>query len=585
MTFYFAWSNQKEAFDPKHHCRHDVEILSFHLSHHEGQLPLLKMVVSSFNVSSFVSCYLSYRPDDSEHNPVVMIFKGTLYHAPLNPDTQTWTLHFRGDFDEKNLSDVHLQIKPNVTDDIIPLEADFFKECRLTSPLTQKLQRQCSVVEVDRVTQDVRLCDPFQTDIIFYPKDIFDNSIRLKILESPYTHVDITITADWIQKDGGEVDISSSLHKAFPEGRMNTLTPKYMEASFPKVGAMLSHIHNEKNEETLWKGKGSKNSGYRVVESWIRPFDPSGTGILNTYPRVSPTFWEKDCDDVVPKQIHFKRVWYQTALVVEWQYRQRRRENVTLSLKNCRIAKGIIRQKQLTLTLKNIQNHDGSSFFKSMMGRRALLFAYDYGCCFLKASTRCFELSFRIPLFQGVSLSTMQMVDITQMLYQQGIDVKRSLYAKIVSYELVQKGLYGYALVRCAFSFPCEDISEIDAPFDQSHHQNQTTHTYVEDGFCVNAMVQGHAHQEIFDRVDSHIHPQGIQDTRFFHTDYIMENIHVDNHVQQQINHLHDAEYPALGRLKQKLKKYPTTFSVQFRDLRTYPLLEEKISVSCSVKI
>lgn len=579
MTFYFAWINSKDAFDPERHCRHDVEILSFEIAHNEGQLPLLTMVVSSFSVPSFVSCYLSYREDGDEKNPVIVVFKGILYHAPLNPNTHTWTLHFKVDFDGSRLSSLSVNVSHPVADDIVPLEADFFKECSGHVDLTKKLQRQCSVVEVDRTTQAVKLCDLFQMEDIFHPQDIFEKSIQLQVLESPYTQVDVTITADWMQKEGGEVDLSSCLHKAFPEGRVNTLTPKYMEASFPKVGAILSVNYDDGKGSSLGHVRSSKSSGYRVVESWMRSFEPPHTGVLATYPRVSPPFWEKNYEDVPPRQVYFKRVWYQTALVVEWHYRQRRRENITVSLKNVRVSKGRKRPKKLTLTLQTLQDHHGSSFFKSMMGRRALLFAYDYGCCFLKASTRCFELSFRLPLVQGLSLSTMQMVDISKMLHQQGIDVKRPVYGKIVAYRLVQKGLYGYALVRCAFSLPGENVNEVELSFEADHRKS----AYVEDGFLKDHMVQGHEYQEFFDRVIKDIHPQGLKETHLFHTDFIVEKIHVDNHVQQQIQQLHHDAYPSMGRLKHSLKKCPTTFSMQLRDLRTYPLLEQNSEVICSV--
>ena len=494
MTIFFAWVDKKEMFDSRLHLRHDLTLISFEISHNEGEAALLKIVASNFCKPKSFCCFLSYQ--DHGNAELVPLFKGELCHFPIKSKNYLWKLEFRAIVDTESLGNFFQQkdhFAQNYPSYPLQISADDFTELAKSQTLTKNLSTQTSLYEFNRTTGQVCCCDVFEGNKMFTPKTVFNESVNVRFTELPYCGVDLTLTADWKQRDSGEVDVGSVLARAFPEKIINTFTPHHFKITFPKPGLKL--------------GKRYGKSACRVVESSLAVIDPPQTGLLDVYPMCSPPLWQYDIDEGAPQQLTFKRHWFVSTVTVEWSYSQRRCEMIHLTLHNRVQAPSTRPRKKVSLTLKDLPETSHGSFFKTEKGVNTLLFALDYARCFLASSSRCIEVEFKVPFDEGIGLSTEVCVDLSPVL-----KLKSPVKAKITHYRLMKKGVQGYAFVRCALAIGMKDLPP-----------KQET-SYAEDSY-VDHEIRGMPHQILVDKVAQKLKPKGIIDTSLLHTTALVEQI------------------------------------------------------------
>ncbi len=537
---YFAWCDKDADFDENVHLCHDVTLLSVDISHNEGERALLKLKTSHFHYPKSFFCFLSYKKD--EKSKAKLLFKGELCHFPLKSQNNIWEIDFRAIIQAKSLGDF---LKDSGSRSV---SADDFYELAKDHEITKKLHHENALFEFDRCTGEVSKCGLFEGNETLESEKIFKKSVNVCFTELPYEGVCLKIAANWRQVDEGEVDVAPVLAGAFPEKMMNTLTKRSFEKTFPKVGMRL--------------GDRKGRSACRIVESTLTKIDPPHTGLLDVYSTTTPPLWQRDVEDEGPHQVVFERHWYTSTLMVEWRYRQKRREIVHLFFKNCVQAPHLRPTKMLTLTLKDLPDSPCSSFFKTQKGADTLRFAVEYAQCFLAASARCVEVSFKIPFEEGVNLSTDKVFDLKNL-----FKVKTPILGKITHYRLIKKGGRGYAFVRCAFSIGMknEGVERKECAYSEG--------VYVDDG------ITSDIDQGMIDEAVKGLKIRGIADTRILHTQALVEKVSVVNDGRTQVIKLQNAQCPRIGNLGDVLKNNPTTFSLLLKDLRTENLLEETITL------
>jgi hypothetical protein len=163
------------------------------------------------------------------------------------------------------------------------------------------------------------------------------------------------LVAEWTQEAEGEIHLFPSLAKAFPNGRMSTMTPQAFEAAWPKVGERVGMFPHR------------SQTGYWLVNSSL---NRRGDGPV---------------------------VYYDGILDVFWRYRQRRRETVLLTLSTGEEG----RVKGIRWFIRHAKERicpTEASFFQTKEGERCVQSALDRARVHVSYSRRCREVTVEVPL-------------------------------------------------------------------------------------------------------------------------------------------------------------------------------------------
>ncbi len=534
MTFFFSWLKKPVPFDPKAHAKPDMQVLSFSISHSEGEAALLKMNVPSYKSTPLRYGVLSYAPN--KNTPPIPLFLGTLCHFPLRLKQHVWQLEFRSHINDDSFKHAQSLLKEHVN-------SHFLKQKDSVAP-SDYLETSPHLFQFDRVTGECIVSNIFQGQSKLTPRNVFDDSVKVTYSEVPLSHVDVEVSASWTQEDRGEVDIAPKAAKAFAGGIVNTLTPKAFAARFPKEGQKL--------------GERRGRSGCRVVESMIEEVLPPTTGSLDLYPRTSPTLWKRNHGSVEHRPITLKRTYFQTKLVVEWHYLQSRMEVIRVRVRNAMPSPAFRPGKTLRYDLLHLPKLKGT-FFKTEEGLQALEHAVKRAKAHLAVSARCIEITFRMPFDEGTTLTLDQAVNVRGILH-----LKRDVFAKVIGYELNRMGNSSYCEVRCALSFGMNLGGEAPTPYGIDLPKGNTAATtYVSDV------------PALYDEVRKKLQPRGVLETHTLNTLDLVEHVEVLKPPEDQIKKLIASE-----DLDQTLQQNPTQVAVRLKDLRTQELLVEDITLS-----
>lgn len=273
-----------------------------------------------------------------------------------------------------------------------------------------------SLTDLLEFTQDIpcygRLGEEFKLSNIFKGRnikrlqhEILADTFKMQITDTPLPGIDVTVIKEWTQVCQGEVNLYPRIEVLFPHGRMCTLSPSGLLASWPKTGQMFGR------------------SGYAVVQSHLQTIDPQKTGVLGVYPEITPEINGKK----------YKIFWLQGKLVIEWSYRQKRREIVqfTLEHKNKFLNQQRPNRKLKLSLAKRGESSNKSSFFDSEKGVSALKQALEIAKSHLAYSARALEITFQIPFTDALDLTLDDSIEVNHPSIPSNTAV-----GKIVSYRL-----------------------------------------------------------------------------------------------------------------------------------------------------
>lgn len=215
-TFYFAWIDPGETFDPAVHNRIDEDVWSHTLSQEEGDFASLEIEVRNpriglLNASRKVWAFYSF--DDG--TTITPLIKCRLIGIPTNIFDQNVTMQFTAqpvDFAAQKLALAEtLKVAPY-------WNAIFVSPDNWDDPDTI-LEAYTKLWYIDPVTHVVSVSDilvPEDGTIEYQQGDFFYDDFGVTLGSVPLRSVTMTAQIPWTQQASGQVDLSSAILGAWP---------------------------------------------------------------------------------------------------------------------------------------------------------------------------------------------------------------------------------------------------------------------------------------------------------------------------------------------------------------------------------
>ncbi len=162
----------------------------------------------------------------------------------------------------------------------------------------------------DRRTWDLARSDWFEgRQTLTLHDSFFPASLQLRMTKRPLKACTVKVHAHWVQKEEGVTDLSSAIRLSFPQSRVSTYTKESLLKKWPTPGHRVGR------------------SGVWILKSDLKEMTPASS----LYPSYSPAVpLREDGED--PKPYRVKRHWFKPTLWVSWQYHQKRKETLIVTL-------------------------------------------------------------------------------------------------------------------------------------------------------------------------------------------------------------------------------------------------------------
>lgn len=528
----------------------EIKIFSLSIAQREHEPAFAKLIVQTkdaFNAIPLYGNIICEIGKDEEH----LLFKGKRVGFPCKI--------------AQDLAEVEYTSEPDDTGDQLKRLAENLKEPALYDDLfitsndenpTNALEARSDLFCWDRCSGMVSVSGLFEGGrTLDFSNDILQGSLKLSLADTPLDFINVEIAAEWIQKAEGQINLFPQIAKKFPKRLVNTLTPDQLAKQWPKVGDKVGPFAS------------LKQSGYQVVRSKLKPFNPPHTGVLDIYPTVTPLI--TTLVDNKPESMRLKRSWFKGDLWLYWHYFQKRREVVHFTLHQSSQLKGHIRAKHKTLRLQlqsvenSLVSQGTSSFFISERGQDAIIHALEIAKAHLAGSSRCIEIEFEVPLLKAIDITLNDAVSIRSDKIPGG-----SVTGKVTQYTFLITPAGAIARIHLgvaagAESEPLVLLTEetyVDASYSQDGKSSFKTPSGI--------IVKGYHHQTPKDGI---LHPYslGIHD--------FIKRVEVKGDAEKQSRHLLENEYPKRENPLSALTEMPTIIDVDLLDLRTAANLEHHI--------
>ncbi|MBY0281709.1 MAG: hypothetical protein K2W94_06075 [Alphaproteobacteria bacterium] len=530
----------------------DIKIFSLTISQRENETAFAKLVVKNDDTVSKIPVYGSIVCEEL-NGEKHLLFKGRRVGFPRLMAEDLAEIEYTSEPDDageqlKKLSESLKQ--PLVYDEL-------FIEPNDNNP-ANVLEARSDLFVWDRCLGSIRLSNLFAGTRVFdLSNNILRNSLKLSLADTPLDSVTLEISAEWIQKAEGKINLFPQIAKKFPKRMVNTLTPNQLMKQWPKVFDKIGPFAS------------LKQSGYQVVQSKLKPFIPPTTGILDIYPTVTPLITK--LVDGKPESFRLKRSWFKGELWLYWHYFQKRREVVHFTLHQSSQLKGHIRARQKTLRLQlqsvenSLVNPGASSFFISDRGRLAITHALEIAKAHLAGSCRCIEIEFEVPLLSAIDMTLNDSVYIKSDKIPGG-----EVTGKIAEYNflITPSGSIAKIRLNVAAGIGEEAVDHLSADDD-----------YLEEGYCAESKhpyfttlsgirFKTYHHQTPKEGL---LNPYGLNIYDF------IKKIEVKGDAEKQCQYLFENEYPVRENTLSCLNEMPTVIDVELLDLRTKDVLEHHI--------
>jgi hypothetical protein len=387
----FSWIEEKDEFTPLHHQKKEP-ILSLKLTHKEGEISILDIELPYEKAQAILHseepykqwAYLSYQHPDQETPQC--LFKGWLAKHPQKCQGETLCLRFYGS--SPKTEQIQKNLLKNLGDssknlDIFP-DPLFFKTNQ-TLKIEDFLQNQPKVLFIDPIEHAIKTIDLFQgTHTIHLDRNFLWNTLKVEV-NDPVDRINLLVSAQWTQRQWGFLNLSSYIKKLFPEKIVNTYSGSQLMKTWPKEGKRL--------------GK----SGYRIIHGNIR--------------RIVPPFQKHDSYErslFLPHEksnICLERSWFDTNLIVGWDFHRKRHETITIALESklLPIARHKTKSKTIHLNLDKLFEESTTPFWYPNtyyhQSRRVRHDNNEYLCAKDHVSDVCFN-----PLFWEIVPATQHVI-------------------------------------------------------------------------------------------------------------------------------------------------------------------------------
>ena len=416
---YVAWDMKEATFDPEIHCQKEGSVvLGLQITHREGHFPEAQMILHGSKALG-EKVFIAWKGK----NGISLLFSG--FVLSTSGHSVRLTVYHEGS--KRALEAAKAELKH------MPFYDPLFIEKACQNDLDEILEghqvlphwsRQDGSLSFSHILEGRTCLDLGQR---FYP-----DSLKVKHRKQPLGSVQATITAEWVQRYGGVVDLSSALHAAMGSDVLGTLTPEGLT-------------------RTWWKPfQGLGGSGYEVVQSGLEPFFPEPHD--RSHPRASRAFHVGD------KEHHYPCFWFRPQLHLGFSYQQKRVEQVSLAL--CSGVPSMENKFRWRLqdvlegeeigSYKNhsaLGDHAASSYFLTDRGQQSVQHALARCQAHLSMGRRIVHVSFEAGLEDLLDMDCDTSIRIENPRIPGGV-----CEGKVIAYELVLTGKrwYGRVTLACA---------------------------------------------------------------------------------------------------------------------------------------
>jgi len=462
----------------------------------------------------------------------------------------------------------------------------------------------------DRRTNDLMRSDWFEgRQLLTLQDNFFQDSLRLRLIKDPLTSCTIKVHAHWIQKDEGVLDLSTSLRLVFPYSKVNTYTKEALLQKWPVSGQHL------------------RRSGIWILKSELKEMSPPSA----LYPSYSPSLSLTE-EKGETKTYRVKRHWFKPTLWVSWQYHQKRKETLVVTLCHAfqPLYPGDGEHKLVEFTLQNLnpdpkaylwrpgsfykegtrvayqnaiyrcqETHTTGLFFEEEKWRfqnvfhtdlghpaRASFFLTDRGYqaaehamerakAILAKSARAIEISVEVPWDVAKDITTDTTVVLKDARLPGGLS-----RGKVVKYSLMARGetgeRFGKVTLLCVPSCHTEFISGSHSNKTLKQVQNDTSVSddYIEGSYQVHKGALCHTPSGLsYFRYDEAV-PLQVQ-----REGNVLKGLELINGPEEQETEMLSYREGSPSALRKALSRKPTGLRLYFKDLRTKETLEHLITV------
>lgn len=237
---FFAWVDGTETtFDPLTHAREDEDVFSFTITHEEGQIPVLDLVLRYPEVAGVAIgllragrkqwAWLSWRNGSGDVEP---LFFGRMVGFPDNVNDILVPIRFlaraRNYVGQKQALADTLRVRPYY-------DPIFLDDKALEDP-DAILEGLSADFHIDRLSLEWSVSDILLGDetIYFDESDVIDGSVEINVRQAPLRAVRVDATVHWKQ------NYRNTLIPVVVAVGVKTLTGKDLASQWPKVGASLN---------------------------------------------------------------------------------------------------------------------------------------------------------------------------------------------------------------------------------------------------------------------------------------------------------------------------------------------------------
>ena len=249
-------------------------------------------------------------------------------------------------------------------------------------------------MEPKPITRDVEPCftSALSTALMQHArgsiKDISDlivyDSLECQENNTAVSEIELELSASWISREEGTVDITKKITSKFDMGKINTLTPKALIASWPKFGERIHH--------QLFPNQSKYCFGPCKIK------EENQLHFADIYEKSTPLL---KISDSLPT-FRVRKAWMDAMINICYGYDQYRKETIRTTIRNCAVNSGI--KKKVSFNLQNVQefleNNFVTSFFSTNVGKEAFKYALDMIGSFMLFSMRNKVFSFLLPLHE-----------------------------------------------------------------------------------------------------------------------------------------------------------------------------------------
>ena len=320
MKIFFNWIN---SFNDNSEWHNDEEIFALNIFQREGSFAMARVSIKSKKLK-----YKFARIGIEKNGCIETIFRGKLISFPLSCEGKIMTVEILSEphdyqkqlqnFLQKNRKEYERKNPQIIFDDL------FFSERDNPSIF---LEGSNKIFYWNMATGKMSLSDINHGEKIFEisKEDILKNSTHVKLAREPYGEIQLNLSASWIQKIFGYIDLMPMISQRFSFNRLN---------SFTNLAPCF---------------RANSQNGYSLIFNNVKAINPNGGGVLNLFPEVSNSVKIKN--DSKEKFVRFRRFYFDGKFVLGWEYHQKRTENICVSL----CDKNHSRRKDISIKLGPIQ--------------------------------------------------------------------------------------------------------------------------------------------------------------------------------------------------------------------------------------